>query len=321
MQDPSSLSPVSNISSGDSRNDTPIITDPKNKPSPTPEIPQNTDSSSTDPTSKQALGETLRIRKVKISLGESTDSIVRKLGLPNRVLETEYDFNYYVYNNDYSNLLFVAVKNDKVEGYYTDSTDFSFKNITSGSTLNEINRSLQKSYSLEEVLLYNTKEYTAHILMDKIGTQKAVSVYVLSNNTAELGFSDVVVKNLALLVYDLTNSARVRNGFSVLSWSSSAAVSARKHSQDMAQNKFFDHINLYGQTPGDRIREEGITFYHVGENIIAGYGTAILSNHAWFNSQGHRDTMLSRKFRSLGVGFYYDQNSQYKTYFTQNYYR
>jgi uncharacterized protein YkwD len=157
--------------------------------------------------------------------------------------------------------------------------------------------------------------------MDKIGTQKALGVYLLADKVKKDEFTDSVMKNIELLVYDLTNSVRARNDVPILSWSSSASLSSRKHSYNMAEDNFFDHINPEGQKPGDRVRAEGISYSTIGENIIAGYGTSILSNHAWFNSADHRRVMLNEKYRYLGVGFVYDMSSSYKTYITQDYYR
>ena len=58
------------------------------------------------------------------------------------------------------------------------------------------------------------------------------------------------MKDVKLMVYDLTNSIRKRNGLPILSWSSTASKAARKHSKDMANNKYFNHYDLYNKTPG-----------------------------------------------------------------------
>lgn len=327
-QDTSNISEIWKITDGAAPKEYSLLAEPESSATLTPATPSEEAAPLseeaaplTEDQPDKAYGETLYVRDTTITLGESRDSILNKLGLPNRVVETEYDFDYYVYNNNYNHLLFIAIRSGLVEGYYTDSIEFKFKGITSGSNLNEINKALGQNYSLEEVLKYKNKKYTLHILIDKIGNQKTVGINVLSSLVKEDAYNDTVKRNIELLVYDLTNSVRARNGESVLSWSSSAANSSRKHSLDMADNQFFDHINLDGQKPGDRMREEGIAYNYVGENIIAGYGTAILSNHAWFNSKGHRNNLLSSKFRSLGVGFVYEADSPYKTYITQNFYR
>lgn len=264
--------------------------------------------------------DTLKVRGSAISLGESKSSLIEKFGHPNRIDETEYDYEYYVYNNDYSRLLYVAVKKSEIVGFYTDSLDFDYQGITSGSSMDSVSNILGQTFSMEEVLIKETDKYTIRVLMDKLGTGKVTGIYVLDNNLKEVGFTDTVIKNIELMVYDLTNSIRIRNHESILSWSSSVALAARKHSDDMAKNHFFHHINPKGEKPGERLTSEGIYYKNCGENIIAGYGTAILSTHGWFNSSGHRKNLLKSEFRYLGVGFTYLSKSRYHTYITQDFY-
>jgi len=274
------------------------------------------------PTTAPTKGEALHVRNETITLGDSKDSIIKDFGTPDRIVSTEYDFDYYVYNNDYTKFLMVAIKDSQVVGYYTDSLDFSLKGIESGSSLSAVNTALGKSYSLEEIITHEVSDqYTIKVLMDKIGTKKAIGVYVLSASVQSNEYTDTVMRNVELLTFDLTNSVRARNGIIILTWSSAASDSSRKHSIDMATNDFFDHTNLIGENSGDRMKAEGISFTGYGENIIAGYGSAIISNHGWFNSDGHRSNMLNTKFKYLGVGFTYLSDSKYKTYCTQNFYK
>lgn len=291
---------------------------PVQKPTGTP---AKSEATPTPVSSANVKDEAINVRGVILSLGESMDSLVKKLGIPNRIVDTEYDFDYYVYNNDYKELLFVAIGGNKIVGYYTDSTDFTFRGISSGSSLSIVNTALKQSFSLAAVLTLNTDQYTLKVLIDKLDTQKVTGIYVLAPTVKPDDYTDSVMKNIELLVFDLTNSIRARNGLSVLSWSSSAAMSAREHSVDMAVNNYFTHTDLTGRSPGDRMNAEGISYSTYGENIIAGYGTAILSCHGWFNSTGHRSNMLNKKFRYLGVGFTYQPDSSYETYITQNFYR
>lgn len=265
--------------------------------------------------------KTLNVLGINISLGESVDSILDKLGSPNRIAKTEMDYEYYVYNNNYSKLLFVAIGSNKVVGYYTDSIDFNYLDITSGCSLDQVNKSLQTSFYMDYVLTHTTDTYTLHIYIDEMCSQTVTGISVFAAAVKESGYTHETIRDIELLVYDLTNSIRKRNGIPILSWSSSAAKAARKHSVDMALNGYFDHYNLYNKNPGDRLKEEGIFYQSVSENIIAGYGTAIISSHAWFNSPDHRENILNKSYRNLGVGFTYQEDSIFKSYVTQNFYR
>ena len=263
----------------------------------------------------------LNVLGTTITLGESTDSILDKLGSPNRIAKTEMDFDYYVYNNNYSKLLFLAIRENELAGYYTDSIDFNYLGISPGSSLKKVNRSLNTDFTTNYVLTHSTEHYTLHVFMDEIDSAAVTGVSLLLADVKESGYSVDIIRDTELLIYDITNSMRRRNGIPILSWSSTAAKAAAKHSIDMAKNRFFDHYNLYNKDPGDRLKEEGIYYQSIGENIIAGYENVLLSCHAWYNSPEHRDNILNKNYRSLGVGFTYLEDSIYKTYITQIFYR
>lgn len=263
----------------------------------------------------------LNVRGTVISLGDSEDSIIDKLGVPSRIDDTEYDFNYYIYDNDYSRLLFVAVRDGKVVGFYSDSLDFSYMGITSGSDISTVRKALNGNFPMSAVITADHETYTVDVLLDNLDTQKVTGINILDNSVKIDEYTEEAMKANELMVFDLTNSIRVRHQLPALSWSTSAAIAARKHSSNMANNKFFSHIDPERQNAGDRIRAEGVYYKTHAENIIGGYGTAILSTHAWFNSSAQRKNILSEKFRYLGVGFAYVSDSPYQSYFTQNFYR
>lgn len=263
----------------------------------------------------------LLVRDTALMMDDSTEEVIRKLGFPGRIADTEYDFTYYIYNNDYKQLLFVALLENKVVGFYTDALNFEYHGFQYGSSLDEINNAMDENFTLSAILKKTISDYKVSILMDELETGKAVGIYVLSNTVLEDGYNEDIRMQTEQMVYDLANSARVRNGLEPLSWSSSAGQAARKHCINMSANNFFSHTDPSFRSPGDRLNAEGISFQKCGENIIAGYGGAVLSSHGWYNSKSHRKNLLNEKFRYLGVGFAYDEDSIYKTYITQNFYR
>ncbi|MBQ2829553.1 MAG: CAP domain-containing protein [Oscillospiraceae bacterium] len=125
----------------------------------------------------------------------------------------------------------------------------------------------------------------------------------------------------ARLNFHLVNAFRVYHGRSPLAWSPLAAESSYLHSKDMAEKNYFDHTNLDGESPFDRMEKVGISYRCAGENIAAGYGGAVRSHNGWVNSSGHRENMLGADYTHLGVGFCYAENSTYGIYATQNFYK
>ncbi|GAJ98363.1 hypothetical protein JCM19055_1285 [Geomicrobium sp. JCM 19055] len=131
--------------------------------------------------------------------------------------------------------------------------------------------------------------------------------------------SQELIEGFEYQLFDLTNAARVQHGLSVLTWSEDVRVTARDHSEDMAQNEYFDHNNQAGQTPFDRMEEDNISFTRAGENLAYGQASSIFAHEGLMNSLGHRENIVASQFERLGVGVAINEENQ--PYFTEKFYR
>jgi uncharacterized protein YkwD len=124
---------------------------------------------------------------------------------------------------------------------------------------------------------------------------------------------------IELGIHNLVNEERTNEGLSTLSFDNGLAEVARKHSQDMIDRQFFDHINPDGFSPFDRMKQAGISFSTAGENIelvYQDYGCGDGSSSAiaqclfdgWMNSPGHRENMMDRYYHKEGLGVVIDSN-------------
>lgn len=120
----------------------------------------------------------------------------------------------------------------------------------------------------------------------------------------------------ARAVLNLVNKERTSRGLSALILDEGLSNVAQKHSKDMAENNYFSHTNLAGESPFDRIKKAGISYRTAGENIAAGQKTPEAVVSSWMNSEGHRKNILNASFNKMGLG-YVTANSGYKTYWTQ----
>jgi uncharacterized protein YkwD len=97
-------------------------------------------------------------------------------------------------------------------------------------------------------------------------------------------------------------------------------LAARLHSQDMADQNFFDHDSLDGRTFMDRINDAGFTGgCPCGENIAAGSSTASATMTQWINSPGHCSNMMGSGYTTVGIGYGYNASSSYGHYWTQDF--
>jgi uncharacterized protein YkwD len=104
------------------------------------------------------------------------------------------------------------------------------------------------------------------------------------------------------------NSVRRSRGLRGLTLSRGLTAAAAYHSRQMVMHGFFEHESRGGGSFWKRVERfygsGGFRSWEVGENLA--YGSPDLGAAAtvrmWMNSPGHRDNLLSRRWREIGLG-------------------
>ena len=107
-------------------------------------------------------------------------------------------------------------------------------------------------------------------------------------------------------VVELVNAERAAYGLHTLGMSQTLSDGARLKSQDLHDNRYFDHTSPTYGSPFEMMRRFGIIYSYAGENIAMGYSTPEAVVRAWMQSPGHRANILSAGFTSIGVGYVAD---------------
>jgi len=107
----------------------------------------------------------------------------------------------------------------------------------------------------------------------------------------------------------LLNAQRRAHGLRPLRLDGKLGRAARAHAQDMVAKRYFAHESKNGATFSSRIKRTGWTksrrSYTMGENIAWGGGSLATPREivkSWMNSAGHRENILARDFRFIGIG-------------------
>ena len=107
----------------------------------------------------------------------------------------------------------------------------------------------------------------------------------------------------------LLNQERAKYGLRALKLDSRLTRAALGHSRDMVTKRYFEHDSLSGRNFTGRIAGtgwmDGRQGWTVGENI--GWGARSRSTpraivKSWMNSASHRDNILERRFKVVGIG-------------------
>jgi uncharacterized protein YkwD len=125
---------------------------------------------------------------------------------------------------------------------------------------------------------------------------------------AQSGVTDHGVAEVADLVFEMTNEARKQSGLQALEPLPALSEAARKHSVEMAENRYLGHEALDGSTLRERLPAD-LQPRAVAENVWGGalpeLDSVTLAKRivaGWMESPGHRQNIESPDFVYLGVG-------------------
>ncbi|MBT2617929.1 CAP domain-containing protein [Bacillus sp. ISL-78] len=274
-----------------------------------------------------------------IEIGDTKDDVEKMAGEAKRNTRNEYGVDWFAYHENYQNFFMVAYdNNNKVVGLYTNQDLISSKEgIKRGTPKETVTAKMAEPVTklLKGNVYYQIRsdggEYDMFemdnsyvtIFYDKHEKNTVTAIQIIdaklekqkSAYFAKAGPG--LKKGFEYQLFDLTNASRVNHDLSVLTWDKRVKVTAQDHSADMAVNQYFNHTNLEGESPFDRMEDDKINFRMAGENLAAGQNSSIFAHEGLMNSIGHRENKLQKDFESLGVGVAFDKEN--KPYYTENY--
>ena len=117
-------------------------------------------------------------------------------------------------------------------------------------------------------------------------------------------------------VLALVNAERAKAGLRELAWGATCENAATKRAEELKTS--YSHTRPDGTSWATACPLPvggGVS----GENLAAGNGAVTPATvvNMWMNSETHRANILNDKFTRLAVGFVFEPNSQYKTYWSE----
>lgn len=178
-----------------------------------------------------------KVGNKSVRMGESSGAVAAKLGTPNRIDKTEYGFDWYVYNEDYSKFMMVGMDAGVAVAFFSNSESLVHNNLTVGMKYSDITD-------------YNENIYT-FIEDETTGTLDAI----LYNPYRAAELDDQILKNKGMEFFDMLNSVRHKKQLSEFIYDeqlSETAADASRHLSkvgiETADNTLvagFDAANLF----------------------------------------------------------------------------
>jgi uncharacterized protein YkwD len=132
----------------------------------------------------------------------------------------------------------------------------------------------------------------------------------LTRTSPAASLREASVQALATRALQLVNEARAhgtrcgRRTFAPappVTLSETLAGVAFGHALDMAEHNYFEHEDLIGQSPADRVRAVGYREKLVGENIAYGPPSVEEAVQGWLDSPDHCENIMDPRFAQMGI--------------------
>jgi uncharacterized protein YkwD len=89
------------------------------------------------------------------------------------------------------------------------------------------------------------------------------------------------------------------------------------HAADMAEHDYFEHRDLNGGSPADRVRAMGYHERVVGENIAYGPKSVQEVVQGWLDSPGHCENIMDPRFEEMGIAYATGRSGRHGLYWVQ----
>ena len=249
----------------------------------------------------QLMLSKIEINGSKILIGDSSEKVSLNFGQPAYKFEDkDKGITIWAYNKDLTKFFYIGIKDNMVSEIFSTSTDFSYRGISSGDNIKELD------FGLRGIRENNSIIYSDGYGMVEIGWRpdknKICYVYSCSNDINKKHcLSKSTADGDVSLLYDIINSERIKEGLNIFKINSKVASSAKLHSINMAYWEYLDYNNRYDLTPFERLKNKGIDYIMASENIASGTNAKEIYT-TWIDSAGFRNNMFSEYMDNAGIG-------------------
>ncbi len=209
---------------------------------------------------------------VNITIGANIETVTDVLGEPDRIDPSDYDFDWYTYNNDYSHFVMVGVHEDRICAAYTNSADFTFGDIKAGDDY-----LLTYKYALDTSCKFYESE------------DGKVDAFMYNPRIRSVYMNEVDTLSRTAILADLINAKRAQLGLEPIKLSSKLTQTAtdmaiqpkyielaqdttQEHVMDGAYHSLgYDTFAVYSDLvkSGCDIFTDGITVFGAGTSLTA----------------------------------------------------
>ena len=248
--------------------------------------------------------EKVEVAGKPISLHWTAEELKEVWGEPDRIDESVYGLDRYIYINAYKDYFFATFKNGKIVEIFVPGTDYAYMGMNGQGTMADIKNLTFVSMADHSGVVRNEKsearlpmDYEGHLC----GLLLQTSEFAAGKDPkSTLLFTTKGAIETQLL--DLIQVCRVERGYDLLIWDKKLGDVARAHSEDMVSENYFDYNSLDGTTPFGRIMERGKEFFTASEIIARQRGDVVNVYQEWMRTPARVSALTDPSMQEVGIG-------------------
>lgn len=278
---------------------------------------------------------------ISVYIGQSTQEWLADYGMPARIEPSAFGYEWWIYNQSYTNYLMAGVKEGEVVQVYTAGTEIDAAPYRVGQKLKDLYRFT--IVENEVTVKYGTNIYTFTLAPEDLSTRLLVrfdglyaQVYVdaIREEIEAVRFmnaetlimhrpydmlydgelppsrspSSTLQRSIdeanANQLMDLANVYRLHHQYNALEENRASRLIAASRALEMAQKNLTSSAEQGLPPLNEALDQSGIAYNAAAENTASQYLDAAEAVHGWSNSPDHRETMLSSDYNMTGAGVF-----------------
>lgn len=257
--------------------------------------------------------KTVKINGKELTLGQTTEEIIKTFGKPSRIDQTVYDLERYVYMDQ--GYFWVTFEDGAVVEFFTPSNAFEYQGIQGGNVLNDFSF-VESISNVDHCAVLNGDYISARVPLDY--ANKICGLLLQTKEFAEKdaltgSLSNAQKKDIEKELLEIINVQRQEAGLTALTENAGLDKSASDHSEEMVSEKYFDYKSKDGKTPFMRMEENHVSFHTATEVIAMTRGDVVQLYTELLRTAAKHNSVMDSTMTQAGIGIANDGKTLYLT--------
>ena len=256
------------------------------------------------PAKAKGATETASVGGKNICLGWTAEELKSIWGEPDRIDESVYGLERYIYINEYVDYFFATLEKGEVVEIFVPGMTFTYMGMNGKGTMADI-ENLSYVSLVEHSGVIQNEGSEARLPLDYEGNICGLLLQTKDFVTDKNPMSTLqytTKEDIEAQLFDLIQVRRAEKGQPLLLWDKKLWEVARTHSEDMTTEGYFDYNSPDGTTPFGRIMERGKEFLTASETIARQRGDVVNIYQEWMRNAAKHSALMDNTMQEAGIG-------------------